>query len=112
MNSLLWKLGAFNIAGCIAAKAAGGHKPWDEKRKGTFSSVTQLHLVNGIGLMLASFQKTSGLLGLTSLLLLLGTGLFCGAGYYRCFTDKTNYNFLMPVGGSSMIVGWLLMAFI
>jgi uncharacterized membrane protein YgdD (TMEM256/DUF423 family) len=110
MSSLLWRLGALNVAGSIIIQAAGGHKPWDEKVKGTFRTAAQLHMVSGIGLMLCSFKSLNIIAYISSILLVLGTVSFCGTGYYRCFTDSTKYNYLMPIGGSSMILGWLLMA--
>jgi uncharacterized membrane protein YgdD (TMEM256/DUF423 family) len=110
MNSFLWKFGALNVGASIAIQAAGGHKPWDEKRKSTFKTASQLHMFTGVGLMMLSFRATNNISLISTGLLLAGTGIFCGVCYYRCFKDDTRFNSYMPIGGSAMILGWLLMA--
>lgn len=41
--------------------------------------------------------------------LVLGMVLFCGTCYYRALTGRTELQWLTPVGGTFLIVGWLAM---
>ncbi len=54
-----------------------------------------------------SFQPASRFLLLTGSLLLLGTLLFCGDLSVRAFTSTRLFPMAAPLGGTTMIAGWL-----
>jgi|LauGreDrversion4_2_1035121.scaffolds.fasta_scaffold2071037_1 uncharacterized membrane protein YgdD (TMEM256/DUF423 family) len=109
MNNLLFRLGAISAASSVAIQALGGHKPWDVDRKFIFSKAFELHITSALGMMLCSFRRSKAS-NLAGLLLLAGSILFSGFAYYRCFNNDRKYNFLMPSGGGSIIIGWTILA--
>ena len=106
MSALLWKLGAISAGSSVAIAAAGGHKPWEVDRKLTFNTAFTLHLSSAIGMMLASARGAT----IPGYILLVGSGLFSFTSYYRCMNNDKKYNYLMPYGGSLIILSWAAMA--
>ena len=106
MNSFLWKIGSLSAASSVIIAAAGGHKPWEIERKLTFNTAFNLHLSSSIGILLASSRNAH----VPGLLFLLGISLFSFTSYYRCLKDNKQYNYLMPYGGTLIILGWLSIA--
>ena len=106
MNSLLWKIGSISAGSSVLIAAAGGHKPWEIERKLTFNTAFILHLSSSIGILLSSSRNAC----FPGYLFLVGLALFSFTSYYRCLKDNKQYNFLMPYGGSLIILGWLSMA--
>ena len=111
MNNWLFRLGALNAASSVAIQAIGGHKPWDIDRKLIFNKAFDLHLSSSLGMMLCSLKAKTLKTTIPGILLLVGSALFSGFAYYRCFSNDRKYNFLMPPGGSCIILGWILLAF-
>jgi uncharacterized membrane protein YgdD (TMEM256/DUF423 family) len=109
MINILFRLGCLNAGASVAIAAAGGHKPWEIDRKMTFKTATDLHMTSSIGMLISSF-RSSQLALISGLLFLIGSCLFSGSAYYRCFKDNKKYNYLMPPGGSMIIMGWLFLA--
>ena len=63
--------------------------------------------------MILATKKGGGKIkALGGISLMLGSLIFSGLIYYRCFTDDKSYNYLMPYGGGSTILGWLMLVFI
>ena len=112
MNHWLFRLGAINAAASVLIQAVGGHKPWEIDRKLIFNKAFDLHISSSIGMMLCAFKANGPYSSIPGVLLLVGSGLFSGFAYYRCFYNDRKYNQMMPIGGSSIILGWLLLAFI
>ena len=106
MNSLLWKLGSLSAGSSVAIAAAGGHKPWEIERKMTFNTAFILHLSSSIGMLLSSSKVAL----LPGYLFLIGLCLFSFPAYYRCAKDSKQYNYLMPYGGSCIILAWTALA--
>jgi uncharacterized membrane protein YgdD (TMEM256/DUF423 family) len=106
MNSLLWKLGSVSAGSAVIIAAAGGHKPWEIERKMTFNTAFILHLSSSIGIMLCSTKQAT----IPAFLFFVGLGLFSFTAYYRCNSDNKQYNYLMPYGGSMIILAWLALA--
>jgi uncharacterized membrane protein YgdD (TMEM256/DUF423 family) len=48
--------------------------------------------------------------GAAAVLMLLGASLFAGEIAFHTFTDNASFQFLAPIGGSGMILSWLVMA--
>ena len=109
MNNFLFRLGALSAASSIAVQAIGGHNPWDIDRKLIFSKAFELHLSSAIGMILCSNRKSKRAL-FSGILFLTGTIMFSGFAYYRCFKNERRFNYLMPPGGSSIILAWFLLA--
>jgi uncharacterized membrane protein YgdD (TMEM256/DUF423 family) len=110
MNNLFFRLGALSAGSSVIIQAIGGHKPWDIDRKLIFNKAFELHITSAIGMMLSAFRYKSYYSLIPGSLLLAGTILFSGPAYYRCFKDDRKYNYLMPLGGSCIIFGWILLA--
>jgi len=106
MIKVAWRLGCLNAAISVAMAAAGGHKPWEIDKKLVYEKGFNLHLTSSIGMCLASLKKRP----FPALFFLNGTIFFSGVIYYRCFYDDKSYNKLMPIGGTSIILGWILLA--
>ena len=111
MNNWLFRLGALNAASSVAIQAVGGHKPWDIDRKLIFNKAFDLQLSSSIGMMICAFKAKNWITTIPGILFFLGSILFSGFAYYRCFNNDRKYNFLMPAGGSCIIFGWILLAF-
>ena len=106
MNAFLWKLGCLNAGSSVIIAAVGGHKPWEVERKLIFNSSFNLHLSSSIGILLSSFKNAS----IPGILFCMGLSLFSYTSYYRCFTDNKKYNYLMPPGGTLIILAWISLA--
>lgn len=106
MNSLFWKLGSISAGSSVIIAAAGGHKPWEIDRKMVFNTAFILHLSSSIGILLCSMRNAN----VPGCLFLLGIGMFSFTSYYRCVNDNKQYNYLMPYGGSMIILAWLTLA--
>ena len=103
-------MGCLSTAVQIVIASMGGHKSeWAQDRKDVFHKALFYHFMNNIGWILASKNLKSR--NYSSIFFGLGTLLFSGVLYYRCFTNEKKYSFLNPFGGVSMILGWVLLAF-
>jgi uncharacterized membrane protein YgdD (TMEM256/DUF423 family) len=109
-GKLFWKFGALNICSAIIIQGAGSHNySWEQDRKNILNMSAQLHTTNSIGIMLCSLKPTN-LATLSALLFTTGIFMFSGIAYYRAFKNDKSYNYLMPTGGTTMILGWLVLA--
>ena len=106
MNEIIFKLGCFNAALSIIMASAGGHKPWEEKRKELYSKAFHQHIFSSFGMIISAFRFSY----LAFALFGLGGSLFSGTLYYRCFSNNESYNKLLPIGGVFLICGWLSLA--
>lgn len=111
MSKLLFRLGALHAGSSIAIQAIGGHQPWDIDRKLIFQKAFDLHISSAIGMILCSFKPKTKFILVPGGLLFVGSLLFSGFAYYRCFKNDRKFNYMMPPGGSCIIAGWILMAF-
>ena len=96
--------------GAIASHAAGRAPHPDAAR--LLNNAVLYQLVHGIGLVLAGALARSAdtrWLRLSGAAFLLGIAAFCGALCFLAFTG-ISAGLLAPVGGTSFIVGWILLA--
>ena len=105
LNLNLFRIGCINSALSILIASAGGHNPWDEERKRLFSLANNHHMFSSFGILAASLRSKT----IPVILFLVGSGLFSGILYYRCFENNRSMNYLMPIGGVSNILGWMLL---
>jgi uncharacterized membrane protein YgdD (TMEM256/DUF423 family) len=107
--------GALVLAAGVALGAIGAHAarsaPHPEAARLVQTAVLY-QLVHGIALVLAGvlarFGSTRWLIA-AGAAFLLGTVSFCGSLYLLAFTGVSG-GILAPVGGSSFIAGWILLA--
>ena len=111
MSNWLFRVGSLSAASSIIIQAVGGHKPWDIDRKMIFNKAFDLHLSSAIGMILCSLRSKSSFVMIPGTLFLAGTFLFSATAYYRCFSNDRKFNFMMPPGGSCIILAWILFAF-
>lgn len=107
--------GAFVLAAGVALGAAASHAagraPHPDAAR-LLQIAVLYQLVHGIALVLAGVLArfgTSRWLGLAGAAFLAGVALFCGSLYWLAFTGASA-GVLAPIGGSSFIAGWLLLA--
>ena len=117
-NGAFWAaLGAFFCALAVILAAAGDHLVAGNvgaKALRIYDIANRFQFYQGLGLIvlgLASAQWESRRLWIwTGMLMLLGMFLFSG-GLYLVALIGSDYAFLAPIGGSAMILSWLLFTF-
>ena len=107
--------GALVLAAGVALGAVGAHAarlaPHPEAARLVQTAVLY-QLVHGIALVLAGVLSrfgSSGWLVFAGGAFLLGIASFCGSLYWLAFTG-ISAGFVAPLGGSSFIAAWLLLA--
>src|SRR5690606_41162455 len=104
---ILWAVllaGLFGAAG-IASAAAAAH--WADSR--LLGAASAICLANAPALLVLGLSGRRLRLGaLCAALLALGTILFAGDVGLRAFLDRGLFPMAAPTGGSTMIIGWLL----
>ena len=106
----LWILGCLSGGFTVVMGAAGGHKhEWPIWKKQFQSEATKYGLTTSLATMMSACVSRTIYPGI---FLILGNVLFTGPLYYRCHTDSTNFNKALPFGGTSLILGYTLMAFL
>jgi uncharacterized membrane protein YgdD (TMEM256/DUF423 family) len=96
--------------GAIASHAAGRAPHPDAAR--LLQTAVLYQLVHGLGVVLAGVLARFGAtrwLALSGAAFLAGVALFCGSLYWLAFTG-TSAGVAAPLGGSSFIAGWVLLA--
>ena len=109
MSGLFFRLGALNAGASVLIYAMGSHRPWEAERKMIFTKAFEMQMSSSIGMMLCSITAKNKMSLIPALLLFIGSSLFSGFAYNRCFNDDKKYNYIMPVGGMCIISGWGMM---
>jgi uncharacterized membrane protein YgdD (TMEM256/DUF423 family) len=85
-----------------------------QKRLENWKTAATYQMYHSLGLIAVGFicfftsrRKSAAMAGVT---MILGTVLFSGMLYGWVLTDKTTMVMIVPIGGSLMIVSWLLLA--
>lgn len=110
MSSLIpcnisWKLGCISLCSAVILGAIGGHKVPQDKIS-MFKTANQYHFYSGFAILFCSIKQAR----LITPLFLFGSLMFSGVSYYRSLTDCKKFNFLMPYGGTLLILGFLGLA--
>lgn len=108
--------GALFAAFAVAAAAAGAHllrRDVGLAEFRNFQTAAYYQLWHAmamilVGLMLAHRPTTMG--KLASLGFLIGAGLFCGGMYAGIIADLPGVDYVVPVGGTILILAWLVFA--
>ncbi len=108
------KIGAILAALGIGLGAFGAHALQEmllEKNLlDTYKTAVLYHLIHAIGLVALGRMSHSKWSVRGAWLLVLGTLGFSGSLYLYCFTGIRALNFITPLGGLLLIIGWLLIA--
>lgn len=101
--------GLFGALG-VAAAAAAAHRA--EPMLDTASAMLLAHAPALLGLAAARAAglAPSGLLALSAALIILGGALFCGDLAARVYLGGRLFPMAAPIGGSSLILGWVVAA--
>jgi len=115
----LWQLSGRNLffvraaglSGSLAVLlgAIGNHKLSVQEKpesKRIFDTANQFHFFHSLALLGVPLSRRPMLAGA---MMILGNALFSGILYYRAFTGEKRFSQLAPVGGSCLILAWLLM---
>ncbi len=111
----LWTpTGAVLALSAVALGAAGSHAvPMDEYQKSLFETASRYHFYHAFALIavgLAIGHARASVAHAAGMAFLFGTALFCGALYMKAFGSAWPPAFMAPVGGTALMVGWLLLA--
>ena len=111
-------VGAMSAAISVVLGAAGSH--WlesviDSDYTDTYSTAVRFHMLHSLGLIIGAVvieRMTLNFFLSSSLwLLLFGLAIFCGSLYFLSITKFGILGALAPIGGVSLILGWLSLAF-
>jgi uncharacterized membrane protein YgdD (TMEM256/DUF423 family) len=105
---LVWA-GLAGAAG-VGLSAAAAHKV-DSPALATAATILILHAAAAVGIFAVAMQSVRPKLWLAAaVLMLLAASLFAGEIAFHTFTGNASFQFLAPIGGSGMILSWLLVA--
>jgi len=105
---LVWA-GLAGAAG-VGLSAAAAHKV-DSPALSTAATILTLHAAAAIGIFAVAVRSVRPKLwSVAAFLMLLAASLFSGEIAFHTFTGNASFQFLAPVGGSGMILSWLLVA--
>jgi uncharacterized membrane protein YgdD (TMEM256/DUF423 family) len=108
-SSLFFKLGCASGAGAVLLGAFGAHglaNRVDQKALQNWSTAAQYHLIHSVVLLAASSHRSK----VPSYLLTGGIFLFSGSLYALVLTGEKRLGAITPIGGLSLVAGWLALA--
>lgn len=105
----LWYAGCGSAAFSVIMASLGGHKKdEDPYRIRVFDLASKYGLINAGAILFSSIYSKTIYPGIC---FLAGTVLFTGPIYASYFKKIEKTKILMPIGGLSIIAGWILLAF-
>ncbi len=105
---LVWA-GLAGAAG-VGLAAAAAHKV-DSPALGTAATMLTLHAASAVGIFAVALRAAwTKLWCAAALLMLFAASLFTGEIAYHTFSNDASLQMLAPIGGTLMIVSWLLVA--
>lgn len=108
---LYWTIACVGNIVALGGASYGYHGQWYSKQaKNRWNMAVGYQVLGLAPLLLIDETKSSG--KLAGGLFLGGTSCFCLPLYYDALTDKSTFNFAMPMGGMMLIGGWLTLAFL
>jgi len=118
MSRIFLALGAVNAFLCIALGALGSHglkSVLTANMLANFQIGVQYHFYHAIGLMLVGLTMERlpqvRALKFSGILMMAGIVLFSGTLYVVSLTGWRGMGMVAPLGGSSFMAGWLLLAY-
>lgn len=116
MNKFLIQSGAILGALGVALGAFGAHALKDmltaSNRLDTFETAVKYQFYHALALILVGILSqnfTAKTMNYSGLSMLIGTIIFSGSLYLICFTGIKAFGAIAPIGGTLMIVGWVLL---
>lgn len=116
MNKFLIQSGAILGALGVALGAFGAHALKDmltaSNRLDTFETAVKYQFYHALALILVGILSqnfTVKTMNYSGLSMLIGTIIFSGSLYVICFTGIKAFGAIAPIGGTLMIVGWVLL---
>jgi uncharacterized membrane protein YgdD (TMEM256/DUF423 family) len=111
-------LGCLNAALAVAMGALGAHAFKEllshQQSQDWFNLALQFHQWHALGLIavgvLARLLSVQKMLHCAGVLMLVGIVLFCGLLYLRSLGIRGAWHGLIPIGGSALILAWLVLA--
>mmetsp|Transcript_2530 Transcript_2530/g.7491 ORF Transcript_2530/g.7491 Transcript_2530/m.7491 type:complete len:119 (-) Transcript_2530:514-870(-) len=95
----------------VAAGAYGAHGSIDEDSRATYETANKYHLLSAPALLgvaaLVRNSPRSALQAVPAALLSTGTALFCGPLYHAALTGDRKMARVAPLGGVTMMAGWV-----
>lgn len=108
MNVPIYQTGCLSVAATIIMGAIGGHrKDWSENQRETYHKAVFYQFMNSIGMIVASRSKSPKF---SYTLFGMGIAFFCLPLYHKVLFQSEKYSSIPPLGGVSMIVGWIWLA--
>lgn len=102
----------------VALGAFGAHalKPMliATGRLETYELAVRYQFYHALALVLTGllqFHYEDSKLRYSASMFLIGTGIFSGSLYALCFTQRSGFGMITPLGGICLLVGWGLLAF-
>lgn len=118
MSRIFLALGAVNAFLCVALGALGSHglkSVLTANMLANFQIGVQYHFYHAIGLMLVGLTMERlpqvRALKFSGMLMMAGIVLFSGTLYIVSLTGWRGMGIVAPLGGSSFMAGWLLLAY-
>lgn len=103
------KLAALSGASAVILGAYGSHRKYgNDEQKVLLDTANRYHFFHTfaiMGLPMCRFPYVAGVFIVSGML------LFSGSCYYMAFTGDKKYSAITPIGGTSLILGWLCMMF-
>jgi len=112
-----WVWGAVLGALAVGAGAFGAHalegSRWEDDLP-TFETAVRYQMYHALAILAVGFLhgivKESRAVNVAGWAFTIGVALFSGGLYLWIFTDARPFVMVVPVGGTSLIVGWVAMA--
>lgn len=94
----------------VGLSAAAAHKV-DSPALATAATILTLHAAAAVAIFAVAVRSACPKLwSAAALLMLLAASLFSGEIAFHTFTGNASFQFLAPIGGSGMILSWLVIA--
>ncbi len=113
-------VGAVLAAAAVVMGAFGAHAMEDylaqfengARRMEVWRTASHYHIIHAIGLILVGLTPSSKpkLIKIAAWLLVIGISIFSGLLYVYSYTDIRILGAFVPIGGASMIAGWITLA--
>lgn len=112
-NSKILATAALLIATGIIAGAFGAHALKDilsEYQKGVYEKAVFYQITQALGVLILGFNSSSRNIIFSAYLIIAGIIIFSGSLYILTFSGIKIFGAITPIGGSSLIAGWLYLA--
>ncbi len=114
MTSIFTTIGCLLAAIAVGTGAFGAHGlegVLSDARLETWETAVRFQMYHALGLIaVAQFTSGSPTAQTGAWIMLAGTIIFSGSLYTLCLTDTGILGAIAPIGGTALIIAWLLLA--